>query len=104
MRTAAEIDYRARVIEIYTQHNPEKLNKVDSLLESYVGRKQELVDKLNLKYEISAADLMKIEQKSNDAKRKKLDADSAAAAVASSPLLKAPGSGVPQHLYQLVEL
>ena len=92
VRPAAEIDYRARVIEIYTVHNPEKLGKVDSLLESYVGREQELVDKLNLKYEFSAADLTKFVQKPNDTEKKKLDAGSAAVAPAAT--LKAPGSGM----------
>ena len=49
------VDYRARVLEIYELHNPEKLSKVDKLLESYSGRENELLDKLIAKYDVADA-------------------------------------------------
>lgn len=43
-----------RVKDIYLKHNPSKLNEVPALLEKYRGREQELVDRLEKKYNVSS--------------------------------------------------
>eukprot|EP00924_Labyrinthula_sp_SR-Ha-C_P002099 snap_masked-scaffold_19-processed-gene-0.6-mRNA-1 protein AED:1.00 eAED:1.00 QI:0/0/0/0/1/1/2/0/1289 len=44
------IDYRQKLVDFYTKHNPGKLSSVDSTLAKYKGKEQELFQKLEKKY------------------------------------------------------
>ncbi|KAF0711833.1 Aste57867_5091 [Aphanomyces stellatus] len=44
------VDYRAKVVEFYKQHNPDKLSEVDTVLAKYKGKEEELLQKLEAKY------------------------------------------------------
>jgi cyclophilin family peptidyl-prolyl cis-trans isomerase/Ca2+-binding EF-hand superfamily protein len=46
----AKTDYRSRLIEFYEKHNPEKVDSVDTTLEKFKGKEEELFRKLALKY------------------------------------------------------
>jgi cyclophilin family peptidyl-prolyl cis-trans isomerase len=48
--TKEEDDPKNRLIAFYQKHNPEKLNTVDSTLEKYEGKEDELFRKLEAKY------------------------------------------------------
>jgi hypothetical protein len=41
---------RAMLAEIYSQHAPDRLGDIDSLLEAYAGQEEELVDQMKRKY------------------------------------------------------
>ena len=45
-----QTDYRARLVEFYTKHNPSKLSSVDAVLTKYRGRETELFAQLERKY------------------------------------------------------
>jgi hypothetical protein len=42
--------FRSIVMEIYKEHNPEKLGSVDSLMDKYAGNENQLIQKLATKY------------------------------------------------------
>ncbi|RHY47265.1 hypothetical protein DYB30_004213 [Aphanomyces astaci] len=44
------VDYRSKVVEFYKQHNPDKLAEVDTVLQKYKGKEEELLKKLEAKY------------------------------------------------------
>eukprot|EP00928_Gymnodinium_smaydae_P074605 TRINITY_DN57636_c0_g1_i1.p1 TRINITY_DN57636_c0_g1~~TRINITY_DN57636_c0_g1_i1.p1 ORF type:complete len:347 (+),score=52.16 TRINITY_DN57636_c0_g1_i1:35-1042(+) len=48
--------YKARLLELYREHNPEKLSSLDSLLQKYEGKEAELYRKVCEKYEVQNAD------------------------------------------------
>jgi hypothetical protein len=51
MYTAAEVAViRQRLVAFYEQHAPERVNNVDTLLEHFRGREDELVRKVASKY------------------------------------------------------
>lgn len=57
--TASIDNIRQRVVQFYKQHNPSKLDGVDSILEKFAGRERELLVKLHEKYGITVpADIM----------------------------------------------
>lgn len=45
-----QVDYRAKLVEFYTKHNPSKLSSVDAVLVKYRGRENELFAQLERKY------------------------------------------------------
>ncbi|KAH9195213.1 hypothetical protein AeNC1_002794 [Aphanomyces euteiches] len=44
------VDYRSKVVEFYKKHNPDKLAEVDTVLQKYKGKEEELLRKLEAKY------------------------------------------------------
>lgn len=44
------MDYKEKLVEFYKIHNPEKLALVDSILQSYAGREEQLLMDLQVKY------------------------------------------------------
>lgn len=44
------MDYREKLVEFYRAHNPDKLALVDSILQSYAGREEQLLLDLQVKY------------------------------------------------------
>ncbi|RLN21053.1 hypothetical protein BBI17_007976 [Phytophthora kernoviae] len=49
------VDYRQKLVEFYQKHNPEKLNSVDTTLQKYKGREEQLFQNLATKYKVNAA-------------------------------------------------
>ena len=45
-----DIDYKAKVTEFYSEHNPSKLSSVDSILTKYLGQEEKLMSKLYSQY------------------------------------------------------
>jgi len=50
---AAPVDFRARLIEIWTAHAPAKLTNVDKVLLKYKGQEAKMIAKLEKKYKIA---------------------------------------------------
>ena len=50
-------DYKGILYRVYSKHNPEKLSDIDSLLERFKGREEDLVHDLHYKYPIEEGDL-----------------------------------------------
>ncbi|ETW09087.1 hypothetical protein, variant [Aphanomyces invadans] len=48
--SAFGVDYRSKVVEFYKKHNPDKLAEVDTVLQKYKGKEEELLKKLEAKY------------------------------------------------------
>ena len=46
------IAWRERIVAVYEEHNPSKLDSVDRLLASYTGREAELLRRIEEKYGI----------------------------------------------------
>ncbi|KAG7394241.1 hypothetical protein PHYBOEH_005440 [Phytophthora boehmeriae] len=49
------VDYRQKLVEFYQKHNPEKLSSVDTTLQKYKGREEQLFQNLATKYKVNAA-------------------------------------------------
>jgi hypothetical protein len=48
--SSGAVDYRARVEAFYRMHNPDKLDTLDRIMETFKGREAVLLDKLEKKY------------------------------------------------------
>ncbi|OWY91112.1 Peptidyl-prolyl cis-trans isomerase, partial [Phytophthora megakarya] len=46
--------FRDRLVEFYTKHNPAKLDAVDRTLQAYIGREEEMFQKLHERYVVDA--------------------------------------------------
>lgn len=50
--------HRARLVEFYTKYNPSKVDSVDQTLANYLGREEQLFQKLKLKYQSTVLPLV----------------------------------------------
>jgi len=66
--TADHEDYRQQLEELYRQHCPEKLRKIDTLLATYEGREKHLVNKVRTKYAKSEPSEQREDHQSSDMK------------------------------------
>lgn len=53
-QSSGDIDYKAKLTEFYKEHNPDKLSSVQSNLDKYKGKEDELFRKLYQKYGLNA--------------------------------------------------
>ena len=94
-KPTAGLDYRAQVVKIYEEHNPEKIGMVAKLMKTYDGREAELIEKLKSKYGIGA-----LAEEEAEAQPETAEAEADAAEdttgneTAEAPTLKAPGSAL----------